>query len=148
MNHHRPVLQQRVQAHAVGDRGDHFIDRQHLEGADHEGVQREEEELHGGHDRHDPGQQIAMTAARGEDDDRGISRKQPAPEQQRAFLTAPPRRELEVERHVAIGVGGDIGEPVVAGEQAVDQDARSGGDQQPDRQHGALGAQSEKRFTA
>ena len=44
-------------------------------------------------DRHDPGQQSAVMTARRQNSNRGIAGKDEAPEEQRAFLSAPPRGE-------------------------------------------------------
>ena len=68
----------------------------------------------GDHVRH----HVAMLAAIGEDDDCGVGGEQPAPEEQRAFLSAPPGRELVETRHVAVAVRGDVGEAEVAGDEA------------------------------
>ena len=148
MDHHRPVLQQRVQAHAIGYGGNHFIDGQNLEGADHEGIENQEEQLNGRDDRDYPRQDVAMFATCGEHHDCAVSGQQPAPEQQRPFLPAPPGRELVEQRHAAVSVGSDIGHAEVADDERVDEDSRRGCHQHPDREHASLRAERQKRLVA
>ncbi len=90
--------------------------------------------------RHD----LAELAAVGEDDDGAVGGEQPAPEEQRTFLAAPPGGELVDSRHVAVAVAGDVGEAEVAGEEGVDQDAGGQGDEKPYGVDRASGAEDEE----
>ena len=146
MDGHRRILQQRAETVAVRHRGDQLVHRQHLERIGDEVVEDEEEGLDRHQHRGDARHHVAMLAAVGEDDDRGVGGEQETPEQQRPFLPAPPRRELVQHRHGAVAVRGDIGETEIAGQQAVDQDAGRQVDQSPHRVNGALPADHQKRL--
>ncbi len=113
-----------IEAIAIRHRGDQLIHRQHLEGIRHEIVHQQEEGLHRRQDCDDVRHEIAMLAPVGEDNDRSVGGEQPAPEQQRTFLPAPPGGELVHGGHGAIGMLGDIGETEIAGQQGMDQNSR------------------------
>ena len=88
VDHHPVVLQQRIQVGALdGGRG------QALEGIGDEGDQAEEEHRHGHQRGRDPRHQLAVALAVLPLDDRGEERQHEGPEEQRALLAAPQRRE-------------------------------------------------------
>jgi hypothetical protein len=82
----------------------------------------------------------------GEDDNRGVSGEQPAPEEQRTFLSAPPGGELIQQGHAAVTMLGNIGEAEVAGDEAEDQNAGSNGNQRPHGVNRAFAANNQKRL--
>ncbi len=127
MDHHRPVLQKRVQtsAHALDDiaaAGD-----QHRKRAQYERDQDQEESLSGHQDRGDPRHHVAKLPAIHEDHNRRIGSQNPRPQQQRSFLAAPPGRELIDRRHGRVSVRRDVAKPEVANDEGIDQEAGSDG---------------------
>ena len=113
---------------------------QNLERAEHERDQDQEECLGGHQHRRDPRHHVAEFAPVHENHYGRIGRQQPGPQQQRAFLPAPPRRELVDRRHGCVGVRRHVAQAEIAREQRVDQDARSDGQQDPDGVDRALSA--------
>ena len=86
MNYHFRILQQRVQAIAVGTRDN--VQRpicsghpQRAEGIGDEIVQGEEENLHSGHHHADIRHQLEMLAAIGNQHGHDVDRKEKAPEE-------------------------------------------------------------------
>ena len=146
VDRHRRVLQQRAQAVAVRHRRDQLVYRQHLERVGDEVVEHQEEGLNRGQHPDHPGHHVAMLAAVGEDYDRRVRGQQEAPQQQRAFLSAPPRRILVQHGHGAVGMLGNVGEAEIAGDQRVDQDAGRRGDQRPDSVDRPFPANYKKRL--
>src|SRR5207244_12555904 len=63
-----------------------------------------------------------------DDDECGIDREQPAPEQQRAFLAAPDRADLEVHRKIAIRMRRDVLDREVAYREQISKTNDRSGD--------------------
>ena len=146
MDGHGRVLQERAQSVAVRHRRDQFIHRQHLERVGDEVVEHQEKGLNGGQHADHPRHHVAMLAPVGEDHNRRVGGEQKAPQQQRSFLPAPPRRILVEHRHGAVGVLRHIGETEIAGDQRVDQDAARRTDEHPDSVDRPFPANQQKRF--
>ena len=100
-----------------------LIHRQHLKGIGDEIIHQQEESLHRRQHRHHVRHHVAVLAAVGEDHHGGVGGQQPAPEQQRAFLPAPPGGELIDRGQGAVAVLGHVGEAEIAGQQGMHQDA-------------------------
>ncbi len=124
MDHHFRILQQRRQPVAISPRDvvHHAIGprrRQHLERAGHEVVQRQEENLHSGHHHTDVRHQLAVLVPVGEQHRKNINGQQEAPEQQRAFLPRPQRRNFIKCGKVAIAVGYHVRDGKVIAEEKI-----------------------------
>ncbi len=116
---HAEVLQLRVEAAAVGRREGQPLER--VGGEEHH---RDEEDHHRGGDAGDIRQQVGV-AARG--DPLGQRRKagqHHRPEEQRALLPRPERRDDVVGGQVARGVGRDVLDVEVVGDDALPQGER------------------------
>ena len=113
MNHHIGVLQQGIQTipvvgHERQRRCVALQEHRLVEGVHDEQMHRGEEERrphqHGNDVRH----HRAVFSPILNNDQRRIGREQPPPEQQRSFLPAPDRADLEIYRQVAIGMRRDV----------------------------------------
>ncbi len=140
MNSHHRILQQRIQSIAIGNGGDRSIHREHFERTHHERVQDEEESLRRHQDGDNVGHHVPKLAPVGENGDARITRQQPTPQQERAFLSSPPRRELVSQRHRPVAVLGHVGVAEIARHHGVDEDARRHCDQEPNGVDRTLGA--------
>ena len=117
---------------------------QDAERAQHKCDQDQEERFGDHQHRRHPRHHVAELAPVHENHDGRIRRQQPRPQQQRAFLSAPPGRELVDRLHGRIGVGRHIGQPEIAREEGIDEQAGRHGEQQPDRIDRALAADGEE----
>ena len=147
VDHHARVLQQRVEADAVGRHG-----AQRREGVDfgREQHQASEEGGDAHHHRGRPGDDLAQPVAGRVEGGAGGDREHPGPEQQRALLARPHRRQLVEGRGLDGRVLGDEAEAeVVAGEGDLD-DHDAAGEQQEDarRRRGGRGLSSGGRRCA
>ncbi len=122
VNHHRVVLQKRIQpvavrrAEGLHPRG--RSEREFLKRVGNEKHQRRKEDAgahqHGNNVRH----KLAVLRAVQQDCQGAVNRKQPRPEKQRPFLPCPQRRHFVICEKVAVGVLGNVGVVKVVG---VDQ---------------------------
>ena len=109
MNHHLRILQQRIQAVAIAARDEihravHSRNAERLEWAGHEIIQGQEKNLHAGEDHSDIRHQLAILVPVDNQHGKNVNGEQEAPEQQRAFLAGPERRNFieRGERAVAV----------------------------------------------
>ena len=117
VRHHVRVLEARVEPGAV-ERG--HLRRERARHGDEE--EREPDRDRGEHRRH-PDDEVAGAVAIDPDGERGVPGQDQEPEEQRAFLPAPERRQLVDAAERPVGVVGDVGEREVAA-------------QEPGREHG------------
>jgi len=145
MDRHSPVLKQRIQAAAVADVDNSLPGDENIERLRDECDQDQEEGLRRHQDAGDERHHFTKLAAIPINHDEGVRCQQPVPQEQRAFLAAPPCRKFVDRRHRGIAVRGDIGEPEVAFHQAVNQQGGCGGDERPDAVDSSLRAEQQER---
>ncbi len=134
MDHHLRILQQRIQAEAVGGNGS----LHQREGRRGEVEQQEEEDLHAGEDgRGIGGEPDVDLVAHAQHE--AVGGEQPRPEEQRAFLPGPERGELVRAGQGAVGMVEDVGDGEIVGESGPDQRERGGGDRDEAGDAGAAG---------
>ena len=117
-----------------------------LERARHERVQHKEERLRRHEDCDGIRHAIPRPAAMHEQRDGRVTGEQPAPEQQGAFLAAPPGRDLIGESQRSIAVRGNSGKTEVVSKECVEQNCRGERDEKPDGIDSTVRAQSQQRF--
>ncbi len=115
MDDHLRILQQGVEAEAVGGERSR-LKRERGCGKDQ---QQQEEDLDGGENRGRVGGKAHIYLVAYAEHE-AVGGQQPAPKQQRAFLSGPQRRELISGRQLAVGVVQDVAERVIVGEGRVD----------------------------
>ena len=150
MDDHLRILQQRIEAIAVGAQdplqGPAGRGRaQYLKGAGDEIIQRQKEKLHPHQDHPHVRHQLGMFAAVGKQDRKNINRQQEAPEKQRALLARPDRREFEKRRERAVAVLHHVGHGEVVGLKKIRQAAEPQPDQHANRHAGVACALDQQR---
>ena len=116
MNHHLRVLQQGIEPVAIGRNGSHSGDvtRKQRERRRGKNQHRQKEHLDARQNRSRVGVKLHIRLVR-QPQNEAISSQQPRPQQQRAFLAAPERREFVRNRQRAVGVFKDVGNGEIVG---------------------------------
>ena len=117
VDHHLGILQQRIEAGAVGGTDAAGDERERRR---REVDQQQEEDLDAGEDRRGVGGELDVDLV-ADAEDESVGGEQQRPEQQRAFLAGPERGELVGRGQRAVGVLGDVGDGEVVGEGGPDQ---------------------------
>ena len=87
-----------------------------------------------------PRQELAVAVPFAQGDQRGEGGHQPGPEEQRAGLSAPPGRDLQIGGHAAAGHFVNELHFVMIVDQQIDQNASGEREQRPGEKHGPAGA--------
>jgi hypothetical protein len=131
MEHQPWVLQQWIEVAPFGGGGQHAVER--VRGEQDEGEQADADQAqHRQHARHHNFRQLA----RGQRHRSAPAGQHQHPEQQRAFVAAPYRRETIQRGQLRIGVVGNISHRKVIGQEALREADESDGDQQELRLRG------------
>ena len=117
MDHHLGILQQRVEAGAVGGQFARH-ERERMRG---EIQQQKEENLHRGNNGGGVGKKPGISFVP-QPQNQSVGRQQQRPEQQRTFLARPESGELVRRRQIAIAVVIDVGDGEIILEGGDDQD--------------------------
>jgi hypothetical protein len=118
MGGERRILKDRIEALAVERR--RIEPKKRVGGEQHEGEKAEPDQaLHGEHPRPERRRQVAAEQG----DARAVERKDPDPQDQRALVAAPGRRDLEDQRLRRVGVAGDVDDREVGDCERPDQRA-------------------------
>ena len=137
MNHHLGILEERIEAVAVGGDGA-GIERKRRRG---EAQDRKEEDLNAGQDRAGVGVELDVGLV-AQAQHKAVHAQQPRPEQQRTLLAAPQGGELVSSGEGAVGVLKDVGDGKIVGKDRPDQskggrgDGNKAGDSSPARSIG------------
>ena len=132
MDHHLGILQERIEAVAVGWDGS-ADEAEWIRGKVDE---REEKYLHGRDDHRGVREELRIDFVAHPQDER-VGGEQPRPEEQRALLPGPQRGKLVGDGQIAIAVVQDVGDGEIIAERGHHQRESGDGDRSPRGDAGA-----------
>ena len=128
---HPGVFEERIEPPPVGGDG-----RQALERRGGDAHHEEKEGKDAQHDREDPGIELGLPAPVADDHDQRVDREHPRPEDDGALEGAPEGGDAVVEGRAAISVHGHVAHGEVEGQEGVEHEGDTSGDEDPDADGG------------